>query len=222
MNATMSVFGIKFPSFEKASHRTPIRRALSAFASPNAAIFRRSLFPAKRFFIARRVPLTLDLAGLSENQFPAIAVSANAQGAASGNCTSCPSGVKQMAMATGLRAQILFRSFHGRTKMRSRMPRPARIVEYGARESDKIGINAIPKFASMGGVAFAAAAGARVLVFIGQGGEIRAPRHAGKLGRSWATRRHSTMPVTLLGAACRPSGDLTTKNNQSRYHENNY
>jgi hypothetical protein len=74
----MSVFGIKFPSFEKASHRTPIRRALSAFASPNAAIFRRSLFPAKRFFIARRVPLTLDLAGLSENRFPAIAVSANA------------------------------------------------------------------------------------------------------------------------------------------------
>ena len=54
------------------------------------------------------------------------------------------------------------------------------------------------------------------------GGEIRAPRHAGKLGRSWATRRHSTMPVTLLGAACRPSGDLTTKNNHSRYHENNY
>jgi hypothetical protein len=45
-----------------------------------------------------------------------------------------------MAMATRLRAQILFRSFHGRTKMRSRMARPARIVEYGARESDKIGI----------------------------------------------------------------------------------
>jgi hypothetical protein len=40
---------------------------------------------------------------------------------------------------------------------------------------------------------------ARVLVFIGR-----------------------TMPVTLLGAACRPSGDLTTKNNHSRYHENNY
>jgi hypothetical protein len=43
-------------------------------------------------------------------------------------------------MAAGLRAQILFRSFHGRAKMRGRMPRPARIVEYGARESDKIGI----------------------------------------------------------------------------------
>ena len=41
MNATMSAFSIKFPSFEKASHRTPIRRALSAFAFPNAAIFRR-------------------------------------------------------------------------------------------------------------------------------------------------------------------------------------
>jgi hypothetical protein len=50
----MSVFSIKFPSFEKASHRTPIRRALSAYAFPNAAIFRRSLFPAKRFFHARR------------------------------------------------------------------------------------------------------------------------------------------------------------------------
>jgi hypothetical protein len=49
----MSVLSIKFPSFEKASHRTPIRRALSAFAFPNAAIFRRSLFPAKRFFRAR-------------------------------------------------------------------------------------------------------------------------------------------------------------------------
>ena len=45
-----------------------------------------------------------------------------------------------MAMAAGPRAQILFGSFHGRTKMRSRMPRPVRIVEYGARESDKIGI----------------------------------------------------------------------------------
>src|ERR1019366_1804237 len=53
-----------------------------------------------------------------------------------------PSGsvVKQVAMAAGLRAQILFWSFHGRAKMRGRMPRPARIVEYGARESDKIGI----------------------------------------------------------------------------------
>jgi hypothetical protein len=30
------------------------------------------------------------------------------------------------------------------------------------------------------------------------------------------------MPVTLLGARRRPRGDLTTKNNQSRYHENNY
>jgi hypothetical protein len=43
---------------------------------------------------------------------------------------------KQVAMAAGLRAQILFWSFHGRAKMRGRMPRPARIVEYGARESD--------------------------------------------------------------------------------------
>ena len=43
-------------------------------------------------------------------------------------------------MAAGLRAQILFWSFHGRAKMRGRMPRPARIVEYDARESDKIGI----------------------------------------------------------------------------------
>jgi hypothetical protein len=43
MSATISVFSIEFPSFEKASHRTPIRRALSAFAFPNAAIFRRSL-----------------------------------------------------------------------------------------------------------------------------------------------------------------------------------
>src|ERR1019366_3442320 len=53
-----------------------------------------------------------------------------------------PSGsvVKQVAMAAGLRAQILFWSFHGRAKMRGRMPRPARIVEYGARESDEIGI----------------------------------------------------------------------------------
>ena len=42
--------------------------------------------------------------------------------------------------AAGLRTQILFWSFHGRAEMRSRMPRPARIVEYGARESDKIGI----------------------------------------------------------------------------------
>jgi hypothetical protein len=50
----MSAFSIKFPSFEKASHRTPIRRALSAIAFPNAAIFRRSLFPAKRFFQGAR------------------------------------------------------------------------------------------------------------------------------------------------------------------------
>jgi hypothetical protein len=49
----MSVFSIKFPSFEKASHRTPIRRALSAFAFPNAAIFRRSFFAAEGFFTAR-------------------------------------------------------------------------------------------------------------------------------------------------------------------------
>jgi hypothetical protein len=49
----------------------------------------------------------------------------------------CASIVKQV-VAVGLRAQILFWSFHGRAKMR--MPRPARIVEYGARESDKIGI----------------------------------------------------------------------------------
>src|SRR3984893_559636 len=48
--------------------------------------------------------------------------------------------VKQVAMAAGLRAQILFWSFHGCAKMRGRMPRPARIVEYDARESDKIGI----------------------------------------------------------------------------------
>src|ERR1700730_3091747 len=48
--------------------------------------------------------------------------------------------VKQVAMAAGLRAQISFWSFHGRAKMRGRMPRPARIVEYDARESDKIGI----------------------------------------------------------------------------------
>jgi hypothetical protein len=26
----------------------------------------------------------------------------------------------------------------------------------------------------------------------------------------------------FVAAACRPSGDLTMKNNQSRYHENNY
>ena len=44
-------------------------------------------------------------------------------------------------MAAGLRVQILFWSFHGRAKMRGGMPRrPARIVEYGARENDKIGI----------------------------------------------------------------------------------
>lgn len=48
VDATMSVFSIKFPSFEKASHRTPIRRALSAFAVPNVAILRRSLFRAGR------------------------------------------------------------------------------------------------------------------------------------------------------------------------------
>jgi len=52
----------------------------------------------------------------------------------------CPSDIKQMPMAVWLRAQILFWSLHGRTKMRSRMPRPARIVEYGSRESDKIGV----------------------------------------------------------------------------------
>jgi hypothetical protein len=49
MSATMSVFSIEFPSFEKASHRTPIRRALSAFAFPNAAIFRRSHFRPSDF-----------------------------------------------------------------------------------------------------------------------------------------------------------------------------
>jgi hypothetical protein len=47
-------------------------------------------------------------------------------------------------------------------------------------------------------------------------------RYAGRLWHSWARRRHGAMPVTLLGAVRRPSGDLTTKNNQSRYHENNY
>jgi len=45
-----------------------------------------------------------------------------------------------MAMATGLRTQILFWSFHGRAEMRGSMPGPARIVEYGSRESDKIGV----------------------------------------------------------------------------------
>jgi hypothetical protein len=48
-----------------------------------------------------------------------------------------------------------------------------------------------------------------------------ARRHAGRLGRSRARRRRG-MPVTLLGAWREPGGDLTTKNNQSRYHENNY
>jgi hypothetical protein len=42
---------------------------------------------------------------------------------------------KQVAMAAGLRAQILFWSFHGRAKMRGRMPRPARIVPKGDVES---------------------------------------------------------------------------------------
>jgi Resolvase, N terminal domain len=42
--------------------------------------------------------------------------------------------VKQVAMAAGLRAQILFWSFHGRAKMRGRMPRPARIVARGGIE----------------------------------------------------------------------------------------
>ena len=49
-----------------------------------------------------------------------------------------------------------------------------------------------------------------------------ARRHAGRLWCSWARQRHGAMPVTLLGARRRPRGDLTTKNNQSRYHENNY
>ena len=43
-------------------------------------------------------------------------------------------------MATGLRTQILFWSFHGRAEMRGRMPGRARIVEYGSRETDKIGV----------------------------------------------------------------------------------
>jgi len=47
-------------------------------------------------------------------------------------------------------------------------------------------------------------------------------RYTGRLWHSWARRRHGAMLVTLLGAVRRPSGDLTTKNNQSRYHENNY
>jgi hypothetical protein len=59
---------------------------------------------------------------------------------------------------------------------------------------------------------------ARACWFLSAGGR----NTCAELGRSWATRRHSTMPVTLLGAACRPSGDLTTKNNHSHYHENNY
>jgi hypothetical protein len=50
----MSVLSIKLSSFEKASHRTPIRRAFSAFAFANAAIFRRSLFPVKRFLQGAR------------------------------------------------------------------------------------------------------------------------------------------------------------------------
>ena len=47
-------------------------------------------------------------------------------------------------------------------------------------------------------------------------------RHAGRLCHSWARRRHGAMPTMLLGAGGSPSGDLTTKNNQSRYHKNNY
>ena len=46
-------------------------------------------------------------------------------------------------------------------------------------------------------------------------------RYAGRLWHSWRGAR-TAMLVTLLGAVRRPSGDLTTKNNQSRYHENNY
>jgi hypothetical protein len=47
-------------------------------------------------------------------------------------------------------------------------------------------------------------------------------RYAGRLWLFWERQRHGTMPVTLLGTGRRPRGDLTTKNNQSRYHENNY
>ena len=47
-------------------------------------------------------------------------------------------------------------------------------------------------------------------------GRLLAPRGREK------PRRYGAMPGTLLGGRCRPSGDLATKNNQSRYHEDNY
>ena len=49
-----------------------------------------------------------------------------------------------------------------------------------------------------------------------------ARRYAGRLWHPWARQRHGAIPVTLLGTGRRPRGDLTTKNNQSHYHENNY
>jgi len=60
---------------------------------------------------------------------------------------------------------------------------------------------------------------ARMLVLSAGRQSMCARRHAGRLGRSRARRRRG-MPVTLLGAWREPGGDLTTKNNQSRYHEN--
>jgi len=45
-----------------------------------------------------------------------------------------------MAMATGLRTQILFLELSRSRRDARQHARPARIVEYGSRESDKIGV----------------------------------------------------------------------------------
>ena len=63
----------------------------------------------------------------------------------------------------------------------------------------------------------------RVLIFISRAAEyvhVASCRKAvSLLGEA---TRHGAMPTMLLGAGGSPSGDLTTKNNQSRYHKNNY